>query len=64
MAVPMVLLFEGATQVARLVDRRRARRTAVESFSDLDDDAASPLDALPSPLDEPTALGRDASGSS
>jgi sec-independent protein translocase protein TatC len=50
MAVPMVVLFEGAIQIARLVDRRRARRAAVESFHDVDDDDASPLDAAPSLL--------------
>lgn len=52
MAVPMVVLFEGAIQFARVVDKRRARRAAIESFHDLDDDAASPLDAAPSRLDE------------
>ena len=51
MAGPMVVLFEGAIQIARLVDRRRARREAIESFHDIDDDEASPLDATPSRLD-------------
>ncbi|WP_142026512.1 twin-arginine translocase subunit TatC [Blastococcus colisei] len=51
MAVPMIVLFEGAIQVARVVDKRRARRAAIESFHDLDDDEASPLDAAPSALD-------------
>ena len=55
MAVPMVALFETAIQVARLVDRRRARRAAVESFHHVDDDEASPLDPTPSPLDPPPA---------
>ena len=54
MAVPMVLLFELAIQIARVVDKRRARREAVEGFHDVDDDAASPLDARPSPLDDAT----------
>jgi sec-independent protein translocase protein TatC len=53
MAVPMIVLFEIAIQIARVVDKRRARRAAVEHFHDLDDDAASPLDARPSPLEEP-----------
>jgi len=53
MAVPMIALFEIAIQIARVVDKRRARRAAVEHFHDLDDDAASPLDARPSPLEEP-----------
>jgi sec-independent protein translocase protein TatC len=51
MAVPMIGLFELAIQVARLVDRRRAKRDAVEHFHDLSDDEASPLDAAPSALD-------------
>lgn len=58
MAVPMVLLFEGAIQVARVVDRRRARREAAEGFAGLSDDEASPLDARPSSLDETVAPRR------
>jgi sec-independent protein translocase protein TatC len=53
MAGPMILLFELAIQVARVVDRRRARRAALEHFHDVGDDEASPLDAAPSSLDEP-----------
>ncbi|MGZ4545400.1 MAG: twin-arginine translocase subunit TatC [Blastococcus sp.] len=53
MAVPMIALFEIAIQIARVVDKRRARRADVESFHDLADDEASPLDAGPSPLEEP-----------
>jgi sec-independent protein translocase protein TatC len=58
MAGPMVLLFEVAIQIARIVDKRRAKREAAEHFHDLDDDEASPLDASPSSLDDapsPTA---------
>jgi sec-independent protein translocase protein TatC len=51
MAVPMCLLFEGAIQVARLVDRRRARRAVADGLAGLDDDEASPLVAPASPLD-------------
>ena len=54
MAGPMIVLFEGAIQIARVVDKRRAKRAAIEGFHDLDDDDASPLDATPSPL-EPEA---------
>jgi sec-independent protein translocase protein TatC len=53
MALPMCVLFEAAIQIARIVDKRRARRAAVESFHDVADDEASPLDATPSSLDEP-----------
>ncbi|MGZ6810596.1 MAG: twin-arginine translocase subunit TatC [Blastococcus sp.] len=53
MAVPMIALFEIAIQIARVVDKRRVRRADVESFHDLADDEASPLDAGPSPLEEP-----------
>ena len=62
MAVPMIVLFEGAIQIARVVDKRRAKRAAIESFHDLGDDEASPLDARPSSLDDapstPTAPTR------
>jgi sec-independent protein translocase protein TatC len=50
----MVVLFEMAIQVARLVDRRRARRAAIESFHDIADDEPSPLDPIPWRLDEET----------
>ena len=58
MAGPMIVLFELAIQVARIVDRRRAKREAADHFHDLGDDEASPLDASPSSLDDapsPTA---------
>ncbi|TFV66257.1 UNVERIFIED_ORG: twin-arginine translocase subunit TatC [Bacillus sp. AZ43] len=58
MAVPMIVLFEGAIQVARVVDKRRARREAVEHFHDLGDDDASPLDARPSSLDDAPSASR------
>jgi sec-independent protein translocase protein TatC len=50
MAGPMIVLFEGAIQIARVVDKRRARREAIEGFHDIGDDEASPLDARPSSL--------------
>ncbi|RFU20824.1 twin-arginine translocase subunit TatC [Geodermatophilus marinus] len=53
MAGPMIVLFELAIQLARVVDRRRAKRAAVEHFHGLSDDEASPLDAVPSELDAP-----------
>ena len=52
MAGPMCVLFELAIQIARLVDKRRARRAAAEGLAGLDDDEASPLDATPSRLDD------------
>ncbi|SOC49881.1 sec-independent protein translocase protein TatC [Blastococcus aggregatus] len=54
MALPMLVLFEGAIQLARVVDRRRARREAIESFHDIGDDEASPLDAAPSEVAAPS----------
>jgi sec-independent protein translocase protein TatC len=52
MAGPMIVLFEGAIQIARVVDKRRARREALEGFHEVPDDEASPLDAQPSTLDD------------
>jgi sec-independent protein translocase protein TatC len=57
MALPMIVLFELAIQTARIVDKRRAKRAALENFHDLSDDEASPLDASPSLLDEPVDSG-------
>jgi sec-independent protein translocase protein TatC len=58
MAGPMILLFELAIQVARIVDKRRAKRAALEHFHDLGDDEASPLDARPSSLDDAPSVHR------
>jgi sec-independent protein translocase protein TatC len=65
MAGPMCVLFEIAIQIARFVDKRRAKREAAVGFADLDDDEASPLvaepsplDTTPSPLDEPAPTQR------
>jgi sec-independent protein translocase protein TatC len=57
MAAPMCVLFELAIQIARLVDKRRARRAAIEGFHDIGDDEASPLDASPSALDDEPVAG-------
>jgi len=58
MAAPMCVLFELAIQIARVVDKRRAKRADADGLAGLDDDesspaieAASPLDTTPSPLD-------------
>jgi sec-independent protein translocase protein TatC len=65
MAGPMCVLFELAIQVARVVDKRRAKREAAAGLADLDDDEPSPLapgpsalDTTPSPLDEPARTQR------
>jgi sec-independent protein translocase protein TatC len=58
MAIPMIVLFEGAIQLARVVDKRRARRDAAESFAEISPDEPSPIDASPSALDTtPSTLG-------
>lgn len=62
LAIPMAMLFEVSVLFAWLHDRRKARREAAESFADLPDDVASPLDLTvdpidgPTPVDEPTAV--------
>jgi sec-independent protein translocase protein TatC len=56
MALPMIVLFEVAIQIARVVDKRRARRAAVEGFHDVPDDEASPLDPRPSALPGPAPV--------
>jgi sec-independent protein translocase protein TatC len=53
LALPMIVLFEVAIQIARVVDKRRARRAAIEHFHDVPDDEPSPLDPRPSALDGP-----------
>lgn len=52
LAVPMCALFEGAVLFAFVHDRRKARREAAESFHELPDDVASPLDTTPSTIDD------------
>jgi len=52
MAGPMCVLFEIAIQIARVVDKRRARHALADGLAGLDDDEASPTIAGPSPLDE------------
>jgi sec-independent protein translocase protein TatC len=51
LAVALVLLFEGAIQIARLNDRRRARRRDAEGWDNWDPDAPSPIDTTPSRID-------------
>jgi sec-independent protein translocase protein TatC len=57
MALPMCVLFEVAIQIARVVDKRRARRDGTAGYAGLSDDEATPLDARPSALDDrPSSL--------
>jgi sec-independent protein translocase protein TatC len=52
MAVPMVILFEAAIQIAGVHDRRKARRKAAEQESEqLDDDVPSEVEAIPQSLE-------------
>ena len=52
MAVPMVILYEGAVFVATVHDRRKARRKAAErAETHLDDDVASTIDPIPERLE-------------
>jgi sec-independent protein translocase protein TatC len=54
MAIPMVLLYEIAIQIARVHDKRKARRKAEErARNHLADDEASPLDPIPERLSLP-----------
>ncbi len=58
LAIALVLLFEVAIQVARLHDRRAARRRAAQGWDAWDPDAPSPIDDSPSTVH--TCPGRTA----
>ncbi|HEX7104710.1 MAG TPA: twin-arginine translocase subunit TatC [Acidothermaceae bacterium] len=47
LGVPLAILLEIATQIARVHDARKARAEAASDFSNLSDDEASPLDLTP-----------------
>jgi sec-independent protein translocase protein TatC len=50
LAVTLTLLFEFSIQIARIHDRRKARRRVAEGWDGLDDNEASPLDDKPEPV--------------
>ncbi|AKE90145.1 twin-arginine translocase subunit TatC [Rhodococcus aetherivorans] len=54
LAAALTLLLELAIQLARLNDRRRARRDREQGWGDLDDDESSPITA-PTPVPAPTS---------
>jgi sec-independent protein translocase protein TatC len=57
LAIALVVLFEFAIQIARLNDRRRARKRAEEGWDSWDPDAPSPIDTSPSAIDTtPSAI--------
>ncbi|NUT99940.1 MAG: twin-arginine translocase subunit TatC, partial [Saccharothrix sp.] len=51
LAVALTLLFELAIQIARVHDKRAARKRQAEGWDDLSDDEASPFDYTPSGVD-------------
>ena len=51
LALALVLLFELAIQIARVNDKRRARRRAAQGWDSWDPDSPSPIDTSPSKID-------------
>ena len=51
LAITLVVLFEVAIQIARLNDRKRARKRAAEGWDSWDPDSPSPIDTTPSRID-------------
>jgi sec-independent protein translocase protein TatC len=63
MAGPMIVLFEGAIQFARVVDKRRARRDAALALPGVGEDEPSQIDVSPSTLEtSPTPLDSSTGG--
>jgi sec-independent protein translocase protein TatC len=52
LAVALTLLFEVAIQIARVHDRRAAKKLAAAGLAELDDNEAAPFDYTPSKIDE------------
>ena len=58
LAAALTLLLEIAIQIARINDKRRARRDREDGWADLDDDESSPI-AAPTPVERPTPTQPD-----
>ncbi|MDQ4116479.1 MAG: twin-arginine translocase subunit TatC [Actinomycetota bacterium] len=56
LAAALTLLFEMAIQVARIGDKRKAKRRAAEGWDSWDPDAPSPIDTSPSAIEPPAPL--------
>lgn len=55
LAVAMTVLFELSVQVARIHDRRKARRDEAEGLAGLPDDEPTPMNYRPEPVDSASA---------
>lgn len=61
LALALTVLFEFAVQIARVHDKRKARRQAAEGWGGLDDEEASPLGET-APIDKADAVSAPSSG--
>lgn len=60
LALALTVLFELAIQVARLNDRRKAKKRLAEGWDTWDPDAPSPIDTAPSRIDPPVGVDAQA----
>ncbi|MET0189203.1 MAG: twin-arginine translocase subunit TatC [Pseudonocardia sediminis] len=56
LAAALTVLFEMAIQVARINDKRKAKRRLAEGWDTWDPDAPSPIDTTPSRIDGPSRI--------
>lgn len=56
LAAALTVLFELAIQVARMNDKRKAKRRLAEGWDTWDPDAPSPIDTTPSPIEGPSQV--------